>query len=43
MMKVRMTGRPLIPDDVLKALAAAALPPEKHVYDMKLREMLRGA
>ena len=42
LMKVRMTG-PLIPDDVLRALAASALPPEKHAYDMKLREMLRGA
>lgn len=33
---------PLIPDRVLKALAEMALPPNKKLYDAKLRELLRG-
>jgi hypothetical protein len=35
----KRTGMPIIPDAVLRALAAAGLPPEKQAYDLKLREL----
>jgi hypothetical protein len=31
---------PLIPERILKLLAAAELPPQKRAYEMKLRELL---
>jgi hypothetical protein len=39
MLNAKRTGKVLIPDSVLKALAASGLPPEKHAYDRKLREL----
>jgi hypothetical protein len=39
LMKVRMTG-PLIPGDVLSALASMRLPKNKRVYNARLRELL---
>jgi hypothetical protein len=38
-LNAKKTGKPLIPDAVLRALAAAGLPPEKRAYEMKLREL----
>jgi hypothetical protein len=40
MMKVRMTGQPLVPSRVLQALAAMQLPKDRRVYNAKLRELL---
>jgi len=39
----KRTRRPLIPDSVLEALAAARLPKNKRVYNALLRELLRAA
>jgi hypothetical protein len=36
---LKRKGKPLIPDAVLRALAASGLPPEKQAYDLKLREL----
>jgi hypothetical protein len=40
MLNAKKTGEPLIPDRVLKLLAAAALPAQKKAYQLKLRELL---
>jgi hypothetical protein len=39
LMNLKKKGEPLIADRVLRALAAAGLPPDKGAYEMKLREL----
>jgi hypothetical protein len=38
-LNAKRTGKPYISDAILRALAAAGLPPEKQAYDLKLREL----
>jgi hypothetical protein len=42
MLQAKRTGARAIPDRILKQLAALNLPPNKWVYDVCLRELLRG-
>jgi hypothetical protein len=42
-LNAKRTGRPLIPMNVLKALAALKLPKDPQVYTASLQELLRGA
>jgi hypothetical protein len=43
MLSLRRKDELLIPTGMLKALQAAALPPDAAVYDAKLKELMRGA
>ena len=43
MLKAKRDGERAIPDKILKQLAALNLPPNPWVYDVCLRELLRGA
>jgi hypothetical protein len=42
MLNLKAKGQPLIPDNVLEKLAALNLPPNPWVYEVCLRELLRG-
>ena len=42
-LQAKRTKTPEIPDKILKQLAALNLPPNPWVYDVCLRELLRGA
>jgi hypothetical protein len=42
LMNLRQKGKPLIPDSVLKRLASLNLPPNEWVYNVCLRELMRG-
>lgn len=42
-LNAKKTGKPLIPDSVLEALAAMGLPKDRRIYTARLRELLRGA
>jgi hypothetical protein len=39
LLNLKRKGERLISDSVLRALAAAGLPPDKDAYEMKLREL----
>jgi hypothetical protein len=39
-LSAKKAGKPLIPDRVLRLLAAAELPAQKKAYQLKLRELL---
>ena len=43
MLQAKRTGERAIPDRILRQLAALNLPPNPWVYDVCLRELLRGA
>jgi len=43
MLNAKRTGTKVVPDKVLKKLASLGLPNNKWVYDVCLRELLRGA
>lgn len=43
MLKAKRDGERAIPDKILKQLASLNLPPNPWVYDVCLRELLRGA
>jgi len=43
MLKAKRDGERAIPDNILRKLAALNLPPNPWVYDVCLRELLRGA
>jgi hypothetical protein len=40
---LKRKGEVLIPDRMLTALQAAALPPDVSAYNMRLHELMRGA
>jgi len=42
MLKAKRDGERAIPDKILRQLAALNLPPNPWVYDVCLRELLRG-
>jgi len=42
MLNLKAKGQPLIPDNLLEKLAALNLPPNPWVYEVCLRELLRG-
>ena len=42
MLQAKRTGERAIPDGILRKLAALNLPPNPWVYDVCLRELLRG-
>jgi hypothetical protein len=43
MLRAKKTGRPDIPDRILKQLGSLNLPPNPWVYDVVLRELMRDA
>jgi hypothetical protein len=43
LMNLKRKGEVLIPDCMLEALQAAALPPDVGMYNARLEELLRGA
>jgi hypothetical protein len=43
LMNLKRKGELLIPDRMLTALQAAALPPDLSAYNARLHELLRGA
>jgi len=43
MLKAKRDGERAIPDKILRQLAALNLPPNPWVYDVCLRELMRGA
>jgi len=42
MLEAKRTGERAIPDNILRKLAALNLPPNPWVYDVCLRELMRG-
>jgi hypothetical protein len=42
LLSLKKSGKPLIAMNVLKALAASNLPPEKIAYDARLKELEQG-
>jgi hypothetical protein len=42
MLRAKKTGKPAIPDEIMKQLGALNLPPNPFVYEAVLEKLLRG-